>query len=236
MSGSHGVHSPIRRTSTKDNERGKTDNGREGHNSNARRRRRLHCTVSGSRPAGRCSVVGISDHLGGASADRRRRIFRPQQAGVTMTIEFRRYVLSDIPPMINKLEQDFLRNIDPKKRQGFSRDKVTDLLTGNVNNTLFHLTVAVNDGEVIGALCASVYSFIFSYEAIALDHLFYVDPDHRSVEVATGLVSAYVEWAKARKVVRAELRNVTGKDVGSFSKLATKLGFKLIGTFHAMEL
>jgi GNAT superfamily N-acetyltransferase len=149
-------------------------------------------------------------------------------------ITYRRYIQSDIPTLIDKLERDHIARLGVEKT-GFDRNKITDLLVGNLKNSLFFLTVAVKDGEVVGAFCASVYTFIFSHEAIAVDHLFYIDKAHRSITVATELVAAYTEWAKARKVKRAELRNVTGENIETFSKMAQKFGFKLIGTYHAME-
>ncbi len=153
-----------------------------------------------------------------------------------MKIEFRRYVQSDIEKLIDAVEREHLANIDPERRKGFSREKVTNLLMGNLRNSLFFLTVAVKDGEIVGGLCASIYSFIFSYEAEANDHLFFIQKEHRSMEVATGLVDSYIAWAKERKVKRVELRNVTGQNVEAFSKIEQKRGFQLVGTFHAMEL
>src|SRR5882672_390163 len=151
-----------------------------------------------------------------------------------MSVEFRRYVESDIEELLDRLQEN-LSCRDALRPQGFSREKVKNLLVGNLKNTQFFCTVAVLNKKIIGCFCASVCTFIFSYEAQAADHIFLILKEHRSILVATGLVVAYIEWAKARKVKKAELRNVTGEDIELFAKLAERFGFKLIGTYHALE-
>lgn len=120
----------------------------------------------------------------------------------------------------------------------YDRNKMGDLLTGNVKNITFFCDIALNDkGEVIGGLCASVNAYIFSHDAIASDHLFYVPPEtNEGPEIATALVESYVNWGQERKVKELQLRNATGNNVEAYALFMQKLGFKRVGTLHAKEM
>jgi hypothetical protein len=71
---------------------------------------------------------------------------------------------------------------------------------------------------------------------MAEDHIIFILEEYRTMPVVTALVTRYVEWARLRRVKVAMLRNITGEKVDEFNHLAEKLGFRLIGTCHAMEL
>lgn len=147
----------------------------------------------------------------------------------------RRYGLNDIDTMLDILESDLKGTI--YRGFKFSRGKLGDVLRGNVMNTQFFGNLAVDgEGTIVGGLVATISSPMFTYEAIAYDHFFYVRPDHRSLIAATTLVAGYVAWAKERKVRRVTLANSMGRNVDTFARLATRLGFEQIGTIHSMEI
>lgn len=145
----------------------------------------------------------------------------------------KRYTEADIPKTIELCEQALANS--QFSDIYFSYEKMEDRLRSNLRNSQFFLNLAFDNDEVVGGLCASVYPFIFSYDVIAKDEIFYVIPNKRSLRVATALVAGYVEWAKLRKVKRIQLANSMGGNVEGFSKLATKLGFELVGTIHQMR-
>lgn len=147
----------------------------------------------------------------------------------------RRYTLDDIDQMLMHIEY----HIDHSrlKRVGFAKNKMRDILVGNVKNTQFFCNLAFDDNDkVIGGFCASIMTYIFSHDAIAHDHFFYVEPGKRSMQLATELVASYIEWAKNRKVKEALLRNFAGEKPEMFGHFAERLGFRAIGTYHSMEL
>lgn len=149
-------------------------------------------------------------------------------------IELRRYRLEDIPQIVEIVREHL--KLTAFAKVVYSDKKMTDLLTGNVRNTQFFTTVAVEDGKIIGGLGASISSYIFSYEAIAQDYFFYIAPEKRNLKLATELVAAYTDWAKERKVKRVQLSNSMGVNVKTFPKLAERLGFKQTGTIHVKEI
>jgi len=146
----------------------------------------------------------------------------------------RRYGLNDIEPMLTILETDLKDTI--YRDMKFSHTKLGDTLRGNVGNTQFFGNLAVEEEKIIGGLVATVVAPMFSYEVIAYDHFFYVVPDKRSLGVATALVAGYIEWAKERKVRRVVLSNSMRRNVDTFARLATRLGFEQDGTIHSMEI
>lgn len=148
--------------------------------------------------------------------------------------EFRRHELKDIDKMVSILEKHLkdttYRNV------AFSKEKMTDVLRGNLNNIQFFSILAIEDEEIIGGMTAVISSPYFSYEAFANDLFLYIIPEKRSLKLATALVAKYVEWAKARKVKRIQLANSMGVNVEGFAKLAKRLGFEQTGTIHVMEI
>lgn len=147
----------------------------------------------------------------------------------------RRYRLDDVDVMVNHIKEDL--NNTRYKRIVFVDKKIKDLLIGNINNSQFFCNVGVDgDDKVVAGLCATVVAYIFSYDAIAHDNFFYIQPEHRSMELATALVGSYVTWAKERKVKEILLQNIAGDRPELFEKFARILGFKAIGTYHSMEL
>jgi L-amino acid N-acyltransferase YncA len=145
-----------------------------------------------------------------------------------------RYTEADIPQMLSIVGQHLGQT--SYKHFSFSEDKMQDMLISGLNRKSFHCSV-VKDGEkIIGGLCATVTTPVFSYDAITADHFFYVEPGRRNIRVATGLVADYIEWAKSRKVRMIQLSNSMGTEVERFAKLAERLGFSTVGSIHFMEI
>lgn len=150
-------------------------------------------------------------------------------------MHIRRYELADVPEMLDHIQAAL--SVTQFRDIKVSREKLDRMLCSNVRNSLFFAALAVDDeANIIGGICASVFKFIFSEETLAEDLFFYVVPSSRQLRVSTGLVAAYLEWAKERNVRRVQLSNSMGVKVEQFSKLATRLGFEKVGTVHQMKL
>lgn len=146
----------------------------------------------------------------------------------------RRYQLNDIPIMIEIL-QKHLANTSYSKIS-FDYGKMSEVLVGNVNNSLFFCNLYVTDDKISGAFVATLASPMFTKELIAYDTLFYVDPSQRSLKTATALVDSYIKWAKDRGVKKCCLSNSMGARVEQFERLANRFGFTKVGSIHHMEL
>lgn len=146
----------------------------------------------------------------------------------------RRYSHEDIQQILDVVQVSL--SVTQFRDIHFSREKLGRLLESNVNNSLIFVSIAVEDnGEIVGIISASVNQFIFSYEVVIVDHIFYVKPGRRGLKIATGLVGAYLEWAKERKPRRIQLSNSMGNKIEGFAKLAKRLGFDQVGTIHQMR-
>lgn len=148
----------------------------------------------------------------------------------------RRHSLADVEEMLDHIQQ--WHSQSRFRKTVFDRQKMKYMLTGNVNNSMFYAALIIDDksGKIVGGLCASIMAYVWSHEAHAYDHFFYILPDYRTENAATELVENYLEWAHERRVKEAYLQNITGDRVEAFSKFAKKLGFKLIGTTYSREL
>lgn len=152
----------------------------------------------------------------------------------TKSAKIRRYTIADIPAILEIVEED-LRTTDWKDFK-FSKIKLGDMLLGNVNNISVFCNLIIENDSVIGGLCAGIATPVFSHEAYAFDHFLYVKPERRSLKFATELVVGYVEWARQRRVKRVKLSNSMGRNVESYARLASRLGFVQTGTIHSMEI
>lgn len=146
----------------------------------------------------------------------------------------RRYTSDDVPILVDIVENHLQETI--YKDMKFNGLKLREMLNSNVTNLLVFCNIVIKDEKVVGGILAFVRQPYFSDEVNAYDHFFYVHKDHRTARVVTGLVASYVEWAKARKVRRVFLSNSMGTRIDEFAKLCNRLGFKQLGTIHAMEI
>lgn len=146
----------------------------------------------------------------------------------------RRYNKFDVPEMISKL-----RTLLSDYHYGdimFDPQVVEDMLIGNLNNLMFFCNVVEHEGQIVGCMAGEVARFRFSKQVYATDHITYINPDHRSLPLITGLVKSYVAWAKERRVKQIRWGQSTGYKMDKFAILAKRLGFTQIGTQFNMEL
>lgn len=148
---------------------------------------------------------------------------------------FKRYEKADIDTMTTLLAEGLRQfhyaGID------FSYKKLENLLVGNLRNPSFFCDVVIaDDGQIAGALCASVQEFMFSHEVYAEHHVTYIREEYRSLKAVTGLVMRYVAWARKRDARQVRWGQSTGYKMDKFAVLAKRLGFTQIGTNWSMEL
>jgi len=146
----------------------------------------------------------------------------------------RRYQKHEIPAMIDLLKEGLDRfhygNIQ------YSRQKVEDLLVGNIRNPQFFCHVIVeDDGVVAGALAAEIVEYSFSYEAFAQPRITYIREGHSSLKGITGLVAAYKQWAIKMGAREIMMSQSTGFKMDKFAKFMQRQGFSQLGTMWMME-
>jgi len=147
----------------------------------------------------------------------------------------RRYTKADVPDLVKYLKSGLsgfhYRRID------YDDQKMEDTLMGNLRNPSFFVAVCVSDdGEIAGALCAGINAYMFSHEVYADHYCTFIREEFRSLRAITGLVSAYVKWAKSKGAKQIRWEQSTGYKMEKFGILAKRLGFTQIGTKWNMEL
>lgn len=142
----------------------------------------------------------------------------------------RRYKAEDIPAILNLVEDFFNENrgkeyVNNFSTIDFSRHKVYNELTSNLNNIEFFTNLIIVDGEVMGGLCAITATPFYSYQKIAYDQLLYVTPRYNDVRALKELIKSYVDWAQRRGVHHCRLASSTGWNTRGFAALCKRAGF-----------
>lgn len=150
--------------------------------------------------------------------------------------DIRRYRDGDIPVMVS-LVQSFLSEDEKYKKWGVDVEEMARILRMNAGNSLFHCNVVEFRGSIIGGLCATTNRMYFNPSILlAIDMLFYLEPAHRSLEVAKLLIEGYKEWGRARKVHRLMFAATTMIDMEKYGALLTKHGFGELGRVWSLDL
>lgn len=149
-------------------------------------------------------------------------------------MEVRRYREEDIEGMLQMLGEHLQQTI--YNNMEYKPSKTRAMLEMNINNLLVFMNIIEHEGRIVGALLAFARATYYSDDMNAYDHFFYVRPEIRSWKATTTLVAQYVEWARARKVRRVFLSNSMGVRMDEFARMCEMLGFKKLGTIHAMEI
>ena len=147
----------------------------------------------------------------------------------------RRYNRTDIPAMVMYLERGL--RLFHYSRCNYIASKVETMLRANLWNSEFFCNVIIDEnGEVGGALAATVLEYMFSYEAYAQDHIFYIRDGFHSLRAASELIKSYVAWGKSKGVRAVRLDQSTGHKMAKFAVFMQRMKFSQIGTTFQMEI
>ena len=109
----------------------------------------------------------------------------------------------------------------------YNVDKVYEVLNtaiGNKNEYIL-LTLRNSDGLVIGLLGAQITVPHFSNDRVAMEWLWYVEPEYRGL-CSIKLLKAYLYWAfDVMKCDHATMSTLDSDLAGKLHKLYTKIGF-----------
>lgn len=150
---------------------------------------------------------------------------------LTKVVTIERYTHNDIPAMLDGVqaflsEERILGYTNHFYGIDFDRQKLYTLLDNRERDPLFFTNLVKNErGEILGGLCGSVHSFIFSNELVAKDYLLYFTPSFANLTVLLALINSYVDWAKSKGVREVQLCSSTGFKQDKFGKLMKLCGF-----------
>ena len=100
------------------------------------------------------------------------------------------------------------------------------------------LLIAVDSERTIGFMSGSVSAAMFGPDLIAMEDLFYVEPDMRGSKagVSHELLRQFCYWAAEQGVARISIINVAGTDDDKFQRLLGTYGFRKAGSAMYLEI
>ena len=98
------------------------------------------------------------------------------------------------------------------------------------------LWIGEENQELMGLLAGRIDQYMFCYEYVAHDTLFYVTPRHRGSGVAQALIIAFRKWARQRGARELALRISTGIHARRIGRLYERLGLFFVGGNYKQRL
>lgn len=142
-----------------------------------------------------------------------------------MIYTIRRYYLTDIPAMVDMVQQFLLHQIAGQSNYfvgvDFVPTKVYNLLKMNISNPEFFCNIVEDEqGKLVGGMAGYLAEFIFSDKTVAKDHILFMSPEVVSSRIVIRLVTTFVTWAKNMNATEVQLCNSTGFKQQQFAALA----------------
>jgi GNAT superfamily N-acetyltransferase len=97
-------------------------------------------------------------------------------------------------------------------------------------NALYLVAEEESDGAVAGFFIATLQPLVFTRALAASQQLMFVRPEARRGSAALRFMRAYLEWARARNVLFADLPDTGG--IADLQPLAARFGFDRLGTLY----
>lgn len=120
-------------------------------------------------------------------------------------------------------------DFDAQKIRDRAEQLFADLDRDNLN-----VFMAYKDGEPVGFILGWVNTYLFSYQVIAHQELWYVIPAFRGTRIAFRLIKEFEEWARLRGAVEI-FTGVASHDAEknkNVSHVLTRMGYPRVGYYH----
>lgn len=145
----------------------------------------------------------------------------------------RRYAETDIPQIVEIVAREIpklpnYRNVivDP--------GRIRYWLDNNINNDGYFMVFVLVDprGEVVGGIGAYCVTLAFSWDRACQDMFFFIAPEWRSLPNALKLMTAYKDWALARKATIIGATVTGGANEKGMERLLSMVGFEPLGQLY----
>ena len=111
----------------------------------------------------------------------------------------------------------------------YSREKVTNLAAGLIEDPRGIALKATEDGVMYGAMCGMVTEFFFSEDLYATDFMLYVSAEFRGGLTAARLVRAFERRAREAGALQVRPGITAGINPETSRSFYESLGYKLTG-------
>lgn len=132
--------------------------------------------------------------------------------------------IEDIPYVL-EFCKEFQQTTEYKELK-FDEDKVTAFLSSLIDNDKSIIILLVNKDDIpVGALIGTSEEVIFGRDNIAIEIMYWVNPEYRGIN-SWDLVNAYVYWANKLKCTICSLSSLEGEYVNKLDIKYKQLGFQ----------
>lgn len=108
----------------------------------------------------------------------------------------------------------------------YNANKTVDFIEELLESNGFAVGIEKN-GLLVGAMLGDVIEPWFSDSKVGIEHIIYVDPEHRSGRDVYRLIRAWVEWCKAQGC--EQIRPQITSSIFKVARLYEAMGFELSG-------
>ena len=131
---------------------------------------------------------------------------------------------------IQEISEDFLKESAWGNRVEINKEKVINYFFAAMNQPNMFGIVSLKEDIPIGFMIGCILEFPYSKDKFARQLELYVVPKERGKMAGLQMMKKFIEWSKLNgaKEVIFEVSN----QVGSFKKLAVRLGMEEIGTSY----
>ena len=129
---------------------------------------------------------------------------------------------------IQKVSKDFLQESHWGNEVEINEEKVKNYFFAAMNKPNMFGIVATKKEEPIGFMIGCILEFPYSKDTFSRQLELYVIPKERGKMTGIQLMKKFVDWSEMNKVKEVILS--VSEQVGSFDKIAKRLGMEKIGT------
>jgi GNAT superfamily N-acetyltransferase len=145
----------------------------------------------------------------------------------------RRYAADDIPRIIEICTAE-IPKLPNYKGVVVDPSRIKFMLDQNVDNDGYFMIWLLEDdhGKIVGGIGAYCVTMAFSWARVCNDMFFFIEPEYRSLPNALKLMTAYRDWAIARKATIIGATHTGGGNENGMDKLIRMVGFEPIGKLY----
>lgn len=131
---------------------------------------------------------------------------------------------SHLDELCNLMER-FAYEVESVAAYNVNRDRLYQVFEQYCSGGASTGFLVYDDGRLVGALMARLTTPAYSFEILAQEDFFYIDPEYRGRFLFVRLMNAFLSWAEAAGAKAAMMRVESGITLDRTSKLLELFGF-----------
>jgi len=107
----------------------------------------------------------------------------------------------------------------------YDREKIKTQFLNAVDHPTRRAFVIDHDGELVGIVGVSLEQFEYNYDTFAMDHFYYIKPEHRKGLLAMRLFKIAEDWAKKNRAIEIHFNFAFNDEGQRIAKFMDRLGY-----------